>query len=87
MTSSQPGDAKGLRVLMTGGAGFLGAAILRELAKAPPAELRVLDLREPPAGAPLPLRWPKAPLDTLARTRNGRGLRADVQVRVGALSE
>jgi len=32
------------RVLVTGGAGFLGRAILRELAKAPIAELRVFDL-------------------------------------------
>ncbi len=35
-----------LRVLVTGGAGFLGRAILGELAKAPPAEVRVLDLRK-----------------------------------------
>ena len=42
-----------LRVLLTGGAGFLGRAILRELAKAPVAELRVLDLRRlDPAGLP-----------------------------------
>lgn len=32
-------------MLLTGGAGFLGRAILRELAKSPVAELRVLDLR------------------------------------------
>lgn len=35
-----------LRVLVTGGAGFLGRAILRELAKTPLAELRIFDLRE-----------------------------------------
>jgi nucleoside-diphosphate-sugar epimerase len=34
-----------LRVLVTGGAGFLGRALLRELLKAPLAELRVLDLQ------------------------------------------
>jgi nucleoside-diphosphate-sugar epimerase len=43
------GGNPGLRVLVTGGAGFLGRAILRELAKSPLAEVRVFDLREPDA--------------------------------------
>ncbi len=42
MTSGEPG----LRVLVTGGAGFLGRAILREIAALKPAEVRVLDLSE-----------------------------------------
>jgi nucleoside-diphosphate-sugar epimerase len=40
-------ESSELCVLVTGGAGFLGRAILRELAKAPPAEVRVFDLRAP----------------------------------------
>jgi nucleoside-diphosphate-sugar epimerase len=40
------GGDPGLRVLVTGGAGFLGRAILRELAGAGLAELRVFDLAE-----------------------------------------
>ncbi len=35
---------------MTGGAGFLGRAILRELARSPVAEVRVFDLKEADAG-------------------------------------
>lgn len=40
-------------MLVTGGAGFLGRALLRELAKAPPGEVRVLDRQELDA-SPLP---------------------------------
>ncbi len=36
-------------MLVTGGAGFLGSAILRELARAPVGEVRVFDLKEPDA--------------------------------------
>ncbi|MEE9608420.1 MAG: NAD-dependent epimerase/dehydratase family protein, partial [Myxococcota bacterium] len=39
-----------LRVLLTGGAGFLGRAILRELAQARLAEVRVFDLLEADSG-------------------------------------
>ncbi|MGI9591659.1 MAG: NAD-dependent epimerase/dehydratase family protein [Myxococcota bacterium] len=43
---SVPSGDSGLRVLVTGGAGFLGRALLRELAKVPLGELRVFDLAE-----------------------------------------
>lgn len=45
MSTPVSSDDRGLRVLVTGGAGFLGAAILRELSKRPPAEVRVFDLQ------------------------------------------
>jgi nucleoside-diphosphate-sugar epimerase len=54
MPVSQKTPLAGLRILVTGGAGFLGQAMQRELLEAGVAELRLFDLRfsdgEPPPG-------------------------------------